>query len=152
MQNNQTRFGLKSQIREALFKAYIEGNIDKESIISRLEISPRQFYRLQNKFVATGNLAHGLCNQISNKSIDNTIKDNVLSLCQSTYKGFNYEHASELLHEHNQIKISASTLRKWLLKANITQAKRRKPKKYMRRTPKAGFNDMLQLDGTFYEI
>jgi transposase len=142
-------FSNKSKIREMIFSAYIAGQLDKESVISRLGVSNRQFYRLQNKFITIGNLTHGLVNKPSNRSVDEDIKNKVLNLYKDKYRGFNYEHLSDMLIELDNINISPDTLRQWLLSAKLTLSKQRKPKKYMRRVPKARFNEMLQLDGTF---
>lgn len=80
------------------------------------------------------------------------IKSTVLDLYKSKYRGFNYEHLSDLLLRIDGINISPCTLRQWLLDAKLSLPKRRKPKKYMRREPKAQFGEMLQLDGTFADF
>ena len=149
MIKSPTNFTNKVEVREIIFRAFIAGQIDRDSVISRLGISTRQFYRLQKKYILTNNLMHGLCNKSSNRSIDATIKTNVIKLYSQKYLGFNYEHASEMLLEHDNIKVHPSTLRNWLLKAKLTTYKTKKVKKYIRRTPKPYFNNMLQLDGTF---
>jgi transposase len=149
MKDVNTEFKNKTIVREMIFSAYSAMQMDTESVISRLEISRRQFYRLRKKFYTTGTLTHGLCGKSSNRSISEDTKAKVLSLYKEKYQGFNYEHFSELLLEYENINISSDTLRMWLLEAKLKLPKHRKPKKYMRRTPKPCFNDMLQLDGTF---
>jgi hypothetical protein len=144
-----TNFTNKAKVREMIFRAFIGGQIDRDSVISRLEISERQFYRLQNKYILTNNLMHGLYGKESNRSIDAAFREKVTKLYREKYLGFNYEHASEILFERDNIKVNPNTLRDWLLKAKLTKYKSKKPKKYMRRIPKPCFNDMLQLDGTF---
>jgi transposase len=132
-----------------IFSAYFSNQIDRDTVISRLGISKRQFFRLQKRYATTKVLTHGLCGKPSNRQIDNAIKTQVLSLYKDKYRGCNYEHTSELLLEDRDIRISPDTLRIWLLEAKLTLPKRKKPKKYTRRVPKLCFNDMLQLDGTF---
>jgi transposase len=142
-------YSKKTKIREVIFKAYFDGNLDIDSVIKRLEISKRQFFRLKKKFIDNKHLSHGLCDKKSNRAIDDIIKQEIVKLCKTDYLGWNYEHASETLQWLNNIQISPNTLRKWLLELGITKRKHKQPKKYQRRIPKANFNQMLQLDGTF---
>ena len=136
-------------MREVIFSAHLAGDLDIDSVMKRLEISRRQFFRLKKKFITDKNLSHGLCGQRSNRAIDEAIKAKIIDLCKSDYLGWNYEHASETLKWLNDINISPNTLREWLLELGITKRKHKQPKKYQRRIPKKHFNEMLQLDGTF---
>lgn len=149
MANSNTVYAQKTKLREMIFLAYLGDQISRDSAISRIGVSNRQFIRLQNRFTTDKNLSHKLCNQASNHSISATTKTTVLELCKSKYQGWNYEHTHDALLEREQINISPDTLRTWLLAAKLTVPKRRQPRKYMRREPKAQFNEMLQLDGTF---
>lgn len=132
-----------------VFPAYLQGQIDRDSAIARLDVSERQFIRLQNKYLRNNNLQHGLCGKASNHSIAGTIKDQVLRLYKTKYRGWNYEHFCDSLLWRDGIKLSPDTARIWLLDAKLSLPKRRKQRKYMRREPKSRFNQMLQLDGTF---
>lgn len=138
-----------AKIREAIFSAYLSNQIDQQSVMSRLDISKRQFFRLKHRFIESGSLAHGLCGRVSNHSIALETKARVLSLCQNKYRGWNYAHISSTLKDLDQISVSPDCIRNWLLAAKITLPRQRKPKKYIRREPRARFNEMLQLDGTF---
>jgi hypothetical protein len=40
----------KTKIREAIFLAHIEGKMENESVIARLEISERHYFRLKKRF------------------------------------------------------------------------------------------------------
>jgi hypothetical protein len=92
MQNLNSKYSLKTKIREMIFTAYFAGEIDMESVIGRLQISIRHFFRLQHKFRSTNSLSHGLCDKPSNRSISPSIKQQVIDLCKTKYHGFNYEH------------------------------------------------------------
>jgi transposase len=150
--NKNTRYEQKTKLRGLIFSAYFEAKIDIEAAVARLNISVRQFYRLQNKYTATNTLTHGLCNKISNRSISKSTKMKALELYKNIYRGWNYEHFHDILLDRHEINISPCTLRKWLLDAKLSLPKRRKPKKYERREPRAKFNEMLQLDGTFADF
>ena len=141
----------KTKLREMLLPAYFEGKIDKDSLISRLSISERQFYRIQQKYLKEKNLDHGLCGKASNNIIPDVLKNNIINLYQTEYYGLNlnYQHFEELLFLRNNINISAGTIRNILLSAKLTLPRKRKSRIFMRREPKAKFNQMIQLDGTF---
>lgn len=141
----------KTKLREMLLPAYVEGKIDRASLISRLAISERQFYRIQQKYLKEKNLDHGLCGKASNNITPDVLKNNIINLYQTEYNGLNlnYQHFEELLLLRNNINISASTIRNILLSAKLTLPRKRKCRIFMRREPKAKFNQMLQLDGTF---
>lgn len=149
MANANTVYAQKTQLREMIFLAYLDDQISRDSAIARIGVSKRQFIRLHNRFSTDKSLHHKLCNQDSNHSISAATKATVLELCKTKYPDWNYEHIHDALLERDEINISSDTLRAWLLAAKLTVPKRRQPRKYMRREPKAQFNEMLQLDGTF---
>jgi transposase len=149
MSNSESFYSQKTKVREIIFSAHLAGDLDMDSIIARLEISRRQFFRLKKKFITEKHLSHGLCGKRSNRAINEVTKAKIIDLCKTDYLGWNYEHASETLKWLNDIDISPNTLRKWLLELGITKRKHKQPKKYQRRIPKEHFNEMLQLDGTF---
>jgi len=149
MVNVNTVYAQKTKLREMIFLAYIGEQISRDSAIARIGVSERQFIRLHNQYEADKNLCHKLCNRSSNHSIDATTKSKVLALCKAKYRGWNYQHTHDALLERDGIDIHPDTIREWLLTAKLSLPRRRKPRKYMRREPKAQFNEMLQLDGTF---
>jgi transposase len=149
MKAQESRYKHKTKLRELVFAAYLVGDIDKDTAVARIGVSSRQFYRLQNQYITHKNLEHGLCNKSSNRQIHISIKDQVLQLYKTIYRGCNYEHFSELLVSQHNLNIHSATLRTWLLDAKLSLPKKRKPKKYNYREPKPRFNQMLQLDGTF---
>lgn len=148
MSKLETKYSKKTKIREIIFDAYFDGNLDMESVITRLNVSRRQFFRLKQKYIDK-KLKHGLCGKHSNNAFAVELKDKALDLYKTRYLNFNYEHASELMWELDGIKVGSDSLRGWLLDSGITKPRRKQPKKYQRRDPKDHFNEMLQLDGTF---
>lgn len=149
MSKSESFYSQKTKIREIIFSAHLAGDLDMDSVMSRLQISRRQFFRLRKKFITDKHLLHGLCGKRSNRAIDEATKAKILDLCKTDYLGWNYEHASETIKWLNGIDINPNTLRKWLLELGVTKRKHKQPKKYQRRIPKEHFNEMLQLDGTF---
>ncbi len=45
----------KTKLRELVFAAYIAGEIDKDTAVSKIGVSSRQFYRLQNQYIKHNN-------------------------------------------------------------------------------------------------
>ena len=152
MYKKESEYSVKTKLRELLLPAYLAGKISRESIIARLNISSRQFRRIESKYIKFQSVSHGLCDKPSNHSICPNTKSTVIELCKGVYRGFNYEHASDYILKHHNIDVSPCTIRKWQLDAKISLPKQRKSKKYMRRIPKATFGEMLQLDGTFADL
>lgn len=148
----ETKYAVKTKLREMIFLAYLNGEVSRAVALDRIGVSNRQFIRLQNKFNRDKNLRHGLCGKASNYSINPEVKNKVLDLCKTDYKGWNYEHIHDSLISRNKISIHTDTIRNWLLSAKISLPKKRIPRKYLRREPKAQFNEMLQLDGTFADF
>lgn len=149
MSNNSSTYTQKTKLRELVFPAYFEGKISRDSAIARLNISPRQFCRLQKRYLVDKDLRHKLCNVPSNHSFDPVTKKTVLEYCKTKYHGWNYEHIHDSLLWRDNILVSSDTIRTWLLAAKLSLPKQRRQRKYMRREPKAKFGEMLQLDGTF---
>lgn len=151
MKSFKVSYADKTKLRELLFPAYFEGKIDRDSLISRLSISERQFYRIQQKYINGKSLAHGLYGVASNNKIDKQIKQQVVYLYQNEYGGLdlNYQHFQDLLALRNNIFISAASIRNILLSEKLKLPKKPNQRVFMRREPKSKFNEMLQLDGTF---
>jgi hypothetical protein len=151
MKSFKVSYADKTKLRELLFRGYVEGQIDKSSLISRLEVSERQFYRLRSKYLVDKTLAHGLTSIPSNRRINDVLKSQIVSLYKNEYRdlSLNYQHFQELLALRDNIYLSASSLRNILLSEKLTLPRKRKGRIFMRREPKAKFNQMLQLDGTF---
>ena len=150
MESKISNYAQKTKIREILFATYFDGGISKESLIARLNISPSQFYRLQGKYKESGSLNHGLCSKPSNHQICLSIKEVVLNLYRSKYRGANYDHFCDMLSLHEDLNLKPDCVRKWLLDAKITLPRKRGTKKVTSwREPKARHNDMVQIDGTF---
>jgi transposase len=142
-------YSLKTKLRELIIPAYIRGDIDLESALLRLKLSRRQFYRLKQRYLESGVVSHQLINKPSNHRISDEVKAKVIELYKSKYTGWNYEHIHDSLEWRDGIKVSSDTIRNILLDSGLTKAKQRKGRKYERRQPKARFNELVQLDGTF---
>lgn len=119
-----------------------------------LGLSERHVKRLKAKFMAQGPeaLAHGNRGRKPVHAIPETLRQRVVQLAQSTYKGCNYTFLSELLHEHEGIALSPSSVRRILKGVGIASPrKHRPPKLHRRRQRKAQFGMLVQFDGSHHD-
>lgn len=85
----------------------------------------------------------------SNRKIPEDIRLKVLSLMGDVYRGFGPTFASEKLKERDGIMVSAETVRKWLIGADMWIPKRRRSKRvFQRRARRSRFGELLQGDGS----
>jgi transposase len=94
-------------------------------------------------------LAHGNRGRMPYNKIDPAIREQVVGLAKSKYRGFNQQHFSEKLEEQEGIPLSRSTVRRMLLEQGITSPRqRRAPRHRSRREryPQSGM--LLQTDGS----
>jgi transposase len=94
-------------------------------------------------------LAHGNRGRKPPTTIKQGLRQKVLELAQSKYAGFNQQHFTEILAEHEDIFLSRSSVRNILLASGIKSPRKRRPPKHRSRReryPKEGM--MLQVDGS----
>lgn len=73
-------------------------------------------------------------------------------MIQTTYVDFGPTLVSEKLKERNQIKLSAETLRKWMIEEGLWKSKRkREGKVYQRRARRSRFGELLQGDASSHD-
>jgi transposase len=94
-------------------------------------------------------LAHGNRGKLPYNVLDRTIRQQVVDLAKTKYRGFNQQHFSEKLREREGVPLSRSTVRRILLTEGIASPRRRKaPKHRSRRDRYAQAGMLLQTDGS----
>jgi transposase len=94
-------------------------------------------------------LAHGNRGKLPYNALDETIRQQVIDLAKTKYRGFNQQHFSEKLGEKEGVPLSRSTVRRILLKEGIASPRKRKaPKHRSRRERYAQAGMLLQTDGS----
>ena len=78
-------------------------------------------------------------------------KTRIVELCRGRYHEFGPTLASEKLLEKSRLKVSAETLRTWLLESGLPYRKRRKRPHRQWRERKACRGAMVQLDGSHHD-
>ena len=131
----------------------INRQITQADAANILGITDRHIRRLTNKVKIYGDiaLAHKSRGRPSNSAKAHGLKDKILSLCKTKYKGFNPTFASEKLFEIDKLRINPETLRLWFIEADIPYKKRRAPKHRSWRPRKECYGEMIQMDGSHHD-
>src|SRR4030042_1055255 len=83
--------------------------------------------------------------------IQEKIKDKVLKLYKKKYHDFGPTLASEKLSGVDNIKISAESLRKWLIEDGVWRRRRKRSGQKQGRQRKACFGEMVKIDGSTHD-
>lgn len=152
---HMTKENLNMSIKEAdrlgMMRLMDKQEINHRRASERLGISIRQAKRIRKSYLEHGEkgLISRKRGQASMHKTPKEIRDRAISLIQTDYPDFGPTLAGEMLFERHQIKLSAETLRKWMIEEGIWKAKREKERKvYQRRTRRSRFGELLQGDGS----
>lgn len=127
-----------------------------------LGVSYRQAKRVYARFRAKGSagLVHGNVGRRSNHSRPAEDKARVIELVETHYSGpakagpgqrFGPTLASQHLSNDHDLSVPVSTLREWMMAADLwTRVRKRKPGA-KRRERRAHFGELVQLDGSFHD-
>jgi len=116
-----------------------------------LNVSERHFRRLLKAYREEGpaGLISKKRGKPSNNRLPEKIHQRTIALVKKKYSDFGPTLAREKLLEHHHIKISAETLRKWMLKADIWHEKRRKKLViHQSRSRRSHEGELIQVDGS----
>jgi transposase len=119
-----------------------------------LGLSERHTKRLKKKFLQHGaaGLAHGNRGRKPAHAIPDDVREKVLQLAQTKYRGCNYTFLSELLSEYEGISLSSSSVRRILQGAGISSPrKHRPPKLHRRRQRKPQLGMLVLIDGSQHD-
>jgi len=124
----------------------------------RMELSYRQAKRLWKRYRKHGAaaLVHRSAGRDSNRAKPKTMRTKVVRLIRQKYWGevgqrFGPTLAAEHLSSEDQIAISATTVRRWMLAEGLWSRQRKVPAHRQRRARREHFGELVQLDGSFHE-
>lgn len=144
--------GQKDRKRLHIIRKVIDKEITQCEAGLAIELTDRQIRRIVTRVKAEGDV--GICHKArgkrSNRQVKEKIKERVLKLCQTRYKGFGPTLASEKLLERDGIRISDETLRLWLKGGAIPYRGRAKRPHRQWRERKAHSGALVQLDGSHH--
>ena len=117
----------------------------------QLGLSVRQVKRLLRRYRQDG--AAGLVSrrrgQRSNRALDPALRREVMGWVKERYADFGPTLACEKLTEVHGYRLSAETLRQWMIAEGLWKAKpKRRLRIHQRRPRRAGFGELIQLDGS----
>jgi len=151
MEENNMRILMthNEQLKEAVIRAAINGQMSAVQASNRLGISSRQVRKLKAKLRNGLSLQHGNCKTSPKKRKDNDREIIVKHYLDERFNGANFAHFRELLESHFGIKISYNSLKAILNEAGIKSPKKQKKRKvHKSRPPKEHFGELLQTDGS----
>jgi transposase len=119
-----------------------------------LGVSIRQVRRLRAAYRERGAaaLAHGNRGRRPAHALDQALALRVVELATSTYAGFNHQHLTEMLAEHEGIYLSRPSVHRILTQAGVASVRTRRPARHRRRRermPREGM--LLQIDGSRHD-
>jgi transposase len=117
-----------------------------------LRKSVRQVRRLVRRLERDGDagIVHRLRGQPSNRRLDGSVREEVLTAYRRDYSDFGPTLASEKLAQGG-FHVSSDTLRRWLLEAGLWQRKRQRAQHRRRRPRRECFGELVQMDTSIHE-
>ena len=131
----------------------LEGMIKQVEAAEILSLSGRQIRRIVKRIRSEGSrgVIHRSRGKPSNRRTFDKIKDRVIHLYRTQYRGFGPTLASEKLLERNRIGISDETLRRWLLETGDWRKVRRHRRHRQWRERRHHDGEMVQMDGSHHD-
>ena len=144
----------EEQRRLLILNQVERGGLSVEQAAELIGVSRRQVHRLRAAYREQGAsaLVHGNRGRSPAHTFDPALRQQVLTLAQTTYADCNHQHLSELLKEREGIQVSRPSLRRILLQAGLTSPRTRRPPKHRsrrERSPQEGM--LLQLDSSRHD-
>jgi transposase len=144
----------EEQRRLLILNQLERGALSMKQAADLIGVSVRQAHRLRTAYREQGAsaLVHGNRGRSPAHTLDLALRQQVLSLAQTTYADCNHQHLTELLQEREGILISRPSLRRILLQAGLSSPRTRRPPKHRSRrdrSPQEGM--LLQLDSSRHD-
>ena len=143
----------KEQTRLCIMNGVLERQWSVAEAAQLLGVSERHTWRLLAAYKEKGAaaLAHGNRGRSPSNTTSVAVQTEVIALARERYQGVNHTHFTELLAEREGILLSRSTVRRLLVGAGLSSARRRQPPchRYRRaRMPQEGM--LVQVDGSHH--
>ena len=131
-----------------------KGAIKGREAAEVLGISLRHTRRLLAAYRKEGaaGLAHGNRGRKPTNALGGEVVKRVIELAETKYAGFNTQHLTEMLAEHEGITLSRSTVRRRLIEGGVSRPRKRRPPKHRSRRERYPQKGMLvQIDGSRHD-
>ena len=127
------------------------GRVTVGDVAQRIGRSPRQVIRLHQAFKERGAdaVVHGNANRRPANAIDEETAERAVHLATTKYEGFNFSYTAYLLKHYEDLDLSESTLRRYLLQKGVKPpTEREAPQHRSRRPRREQAGQLLQMDGS----
>lgn len=151
MTGEQVTLSRREVDRLEVVQALQQRQLKQEDAARQLGMSVRQVKRLLRRYREAG--AAGLVSRHRGKRPNNAIteatREAILALVRSHYADFGPTLASEKLLERNGYRVSAETLRKWMIAEQLWQPRQRRQARIHQRRPRRPCRgELVQIDGS----
>jgi transposase len=118
-----------------------------------LGLSYRQTKRAWSRYQSEGDagLVHRLRGRVPNRHLPEKMKQQSLALYRERYADYGATLAAECLEKEDGVKVSVTTLRRWLLRAGLLDRRRKRRLHRRRRTRREHLGELVQMDGSFHD-
>ena len=137
--------------RVALIREVVERRLRQSEAAGRLGVSVRQVRRLARRYRERGSagLASGRRGRRPNNAFDEAFPEVVMELVRERYRDFGPSFACEKLLEEHGHRLSAETMRGWMIADGLWQPKsRREVREHPSRPRRECVGDLVQIDGS----
>lgn len=147
------RMSGKELRRVAAFSRVADGSWKLAEAARHLKLSYRQAKRAWARFQLSGNagLMHGLRGRASNRGCHGGLREQALLAYREKYADYGPTLAAECLASDDGLRVSVSSLRRWLLADGLWTPERRRPKHRRRRARRERVGELVQMDGSFHD-
>lgn len=150
---SKLRLNAKERLRLDVLSKVQKGGVSLSKAAELLGVSYRQVLRIWQRYLSEGGLGlqHGLRDRASNHQIDAGRRERVLKLYQAKYGDFGPTLAVEYLRKVDGEHLSKETLRAWLVRAGLWQARRQGSPHRAWRERRAHWGELVQMDGSEHD-
>jgi transposase len=138
--------------RLTVLQKVINKELKQKEAASLLRISGRQIRTCLKRLKEEG--AKGVISrkrgQRGHRRKPDQFKQSVLALMKEKYEGFGPTFAKEKLEEWHGLKLSAETLRLWMIESHLWYPKMRKKQSHIPRARRPCFGELIQADGSHH--
>src|SRR3990172_2992452 len=143
----------KERKRLEAFSRVTLGGMTLVEASERLGLSYRQTKRAWSRYQSEGDagLVHCLRGRAPNRHSPEQTKQQSLALYRERYADYGATLAAECLKKEDGVKVSVTTLRRWLLQAGLLDRRRKRTLHRRRRTRREHLGELVQMDGSHHD-
>jgi transposase len=143
----------KERKRLEAFSRVAVGGVTLVEASELLGLSYRQTKRAWSRYQSEGDagLVHRLRGRAPNRHSLEETKQQSLALYRERYADYGATLAAECLEKEDGVKVSVTTLRRWLLQAGLLDRRRKRRLHRRRRTRREHLGELVQMDGSHHD-